>query len=372
MKEVCKQEKCTGCGSCASVCPKGCIHMEENAEGFLYPVINEKECVDCGLCKKSCKVEEKLDNSFKTKAYAMMNNDEKIRTESSSGGVFTLLSEYIIENNGVVYGAAFNDNYEVEHIRVTSTNEIALLRKSKYVQSKIGECYKLAKKDLEENRKVLFTGTPCQIAGLRGYLKKDYDNLYCQDIMCHGVPSPKLWKKYINELGIGKIKSVSFREKIVSWSQYSVKIEGEEGSICERFFENTYMKAFLADIALRKSCNQCNYKQLNYFSDITLADFWGLDKVYPELDDATGVSLVLVSTAKGDGLLKLISDKAKMVSVDTDRALQGNQAAVNNTHSHPKRELFMKNLDSMTVNALVKKYVQKNIFQKIFHKLFSK
>lgn len=372
MKIICEHNKCTGCESCVSVCPKQCIHMEENQEGFLYPVINEADCIDCGLCKKSCKAEEKADKFFEKQAYAMKNQNEEVRLNSSSGGVFTLLSEYIINNGGTVFGAAFTDNYEVEHIRITEMEDIEKLRTSKYVQSRIGACYQQAKKDLEDNRLVLFTGTPCQIAGLKGYLKKEYDNLYCQDIMCHGVPSPKLWKKYIRELQVGEIKSVSFRDKTVSWSQFSMKITGTKGSICERFYENTYLKAFLADIALRESCSNCNFKELNYYGDVTLADFWGLNQVYPELDDSTGVSLVLVNSEKGQTLIEQISQKMKGDKVDLQKALQGNRPAITVTPPHKNRERFFADIDRKTVEQLVKVYVQGNIVKRVIRKLFHK
>lgn len=369
MKEICEHNKCTGCGSCVSVCPKQCIHMEESKDGFLYPVINEADCIDCGLCQKSCKAEEKADKSFEKQAYAMKNQNEEVRVNSSSGGVFTLLSEYIISCGGAVYGAAFTDNYEVEHIRINTVEDIEKLRTSKYVQSRIGNCYQLAKKDLEENRMVLFTGTPCQIAGLKGYLKKEYDNLYCQDIMCHGVPSPKLWRKYIKELSLGTIQSVSFRDKTVSWSQFSMKITGDKGSICEKFFDNTYMKAFLADIALRESCTNCNFKELNYYSDLTLADFWGLDQVYPELDDSTGVSLVLVNSEKGQKLVEQISQHVKAEKVDLQKALQGNQPAITVTPPHRNRERFFADIDTKTVEQLVKVYVQGSLVKRVLRKL---
>lgn len=343
--------------------------MEQNKDGFLYPVIDKDKCIDCGLCKKTCMVENKADTQFEKKAYAMSNKDDIVRLNSSSGGVFTLLAEHIIEQGGVVYGAAFDDQYAVKHIRIQSKDEIEKLRTSKYVQSQIGDCLKKAKEDLDNGIKVLFTGTPCQIAGIKGFLKKDYNNLICQDIMCHGVPSPKLWSKYLDEINFGKVNKVSFRDKTVGWSLFSMKIEGENGNLCEKFFDNIYMKAFLADIALRESCYNCNCKELNYFSDITLADFWGLDKAYPELDDNRGVSLVLVNSSKGEMLIKEISDEANINQVDIDRALNGNKPAITNTPMHKNRDKFLNGMDSAPVNKLVKKYVVGNIFERVLRKL---
>lgn len=369
MENICEHKKCTGCFACVSVCPKQCIHMEKDKDGFLYPVIDSDKCIDCGLCKKTCMVGEKADTQYTKNAYAMSNKNDEVRLNSSSGGVFTLLAEHIIEQGGTVYGAAFDDKYAVKHIRIKSKDDIEKLRTSKYVQSQIGDCYKKAKEDLDNGIKVLFTGTPCQIAGIKGFLKKDYDNLFCQDIMCHGVPSPKLWSKYLDEINLGKLNNVSFRDKTVGWSLFSMKIEGENGKLCEKFFDNTYMKAFLADIALRESCYNCNCKELNYFSDITLADFWGLDKAYPELDDNRGVSLVLVNSSKGEMLIKEISDMANINQVDIDRALNGNKPAITNTPMHKNREKFLNGMDSTPVNKLVKKYVVGNIFERLLRKL---
>lgn len=371
MEKVCEVKECSGCGSCASVCPKQCIAMEENKEGFLYPVIDESMCIDCGLCQKSCMVHTKVKTAYERKAYAMQNDNEEIRMNSSSGGVFSVLAEHVIQKKGVIYGAAFDEKYEVKHIRISDCKDIDKLRTSKYVQSVIGNCYKQAKQDLEEGRLVLFTGTPCQIGGLKGFLKKEYDNLYCQDIMCHGAPTPKLWRKYLNEISDGKIESVSFRDKTVSWSQFSMKIEMENQTIRETFYQNTYMQAFLADIALRESCSNCNYKELNYFSDVTLADFWGLDKAYPELDDSTGVSLVLANTPKGEQLLNQVSDMIKVTQVELERAVEGNRPAITNTLPHKNRKQFFDNLEYMTTQKLVKKYVKGNLLQKIGRKLFS-
>jgi coenzyme F420-reducing hydrogenase beta subunit len=343
--------------------------MKENVEGFLYPVIDASRCVDCGLCAKTCMAKKQADNTYEKSAYAMSSKDDAIRRESSSGGVFTLIAEYVISNGGVVYGAAFDEEYNVCHIRISNRSEIAKLRTSKYVQSRIGDCYKSAKQDLDNGVKVLFTGTPCQLAGLRGYLKRDYDGLFCQDVMCHGAPSPKLWRKYLDELNIGKIERISFRDKTVGWSLFSMKIEGEKGTVCEKFFDNTYMKAFLADIALRQSCYNCNCNGLNYFSDITLADFWGLDKAYPELDDNRGVSLVLVNSDKGKRLIDAVSEGLNISEVDITKSLKGNKAAITDTPCHKNREKFMADIDTQTVDWLVKKYVVGNIFERIIRKI---
>jgi coenzyme F420-reducing hydrogenase beta subunit len=343
--------------------------MKENDEGFLYPSIDVQNCINCGLCTKTCMVDVKSEAVFEKKAYAMSNKDDAVRNDSSSGGVFTLIAEYVISNGGVVYGAAFDEQYNVEHIRISKQSDIWRVRSSKYVQSRIGDCYIQAKKDLDAGLKVLFTGTPCQIAGLKGYLKKDYDNLLCQDVMCHGVPSPKLWRKYLSELNIGKICNISFRDKITGWSQYSVRIEGKEGLLREQFYKNAYMKAFLEDIVLRMSCHNCNYKNLNYFSDITLADFWGLDKAYPELDDNRGVSLAIVNSSKGLQIIKEIASKANINEVDITKSINGNKMAVTNTKPHINREKFFANIDSKSVDELVRKYVVGNIFNKLIKKI---
>ena len=221
MIEITEQVKCTGCSACANICPKQCISMVADLEGFLYPSVDTKECINCGLCEKICPILKK--NPIKSDdiiAYAAMLNNTDIRLESSSGGVFTAIAESVIDKNGVVFGAELDENFNVIHTYVETKEELKKFRGSKYVQSVIGETYKRAKGFLDQGRFVLFTGTPCQIGGLYAYLNKDYDNLITQDLICHGVPSPMVWRKYLEfreDISHAGVRRMSFRHKKYGW-----------------------------------------------------------------------------------------------------------------------------------------------------------
>ena len=272
--------KCSGCHACANACPKNCISMVSDEEGFWYPQVNKEKCIDCGLCEKVCPIIHKWqsDDSLTTTAMAAINLNEEIRLKSSSGGIFTLIAEKIIDQGGVVFGAAFSDDFKsVQHICVDNIADLDKLRGSKYVQSKIGDTYKQAKEYLDSGRKVLFSGTPCQIGGLYSYLRKPYENLLTQDIICHGVPSPMVWEKYVEEHErkiSSKANKVTFRNKKNGWKAYSVFIGFENRKqYLKEHSADMYIKAFLSDICLRPSCFDCQFKGIKRHADITLTDF---------------------------------------------------------------------------------------------------
>ena len=277
--------------------------MQSDKEGFTYPVIDTTQCSDCGLCNKVCPVINQLPSRPPVATYAATNSNGTIREQSSSGGIFTLLAEETINNGGVVFGAAFNEKWEVEHIHVDNINDIKRLRGSKYVQSNIGNSYAMAEKFLKEGKEVLFCGTPCQIAGLKRFLRKEYKNLKTIDIVCHGTPSPLIWKGYLNEIcrasNINNITDIQFRNKVEGWKKYSFVIkyidsEGNEREFRERMGNNLYMRCFLSDLCLRPSCYRCPARSGKSDSDITIADLWGAEHICPEIDDDKGLSLVLL------------------------------------------------------------------------------
>ncbi len=354
------KKKCSGCHACASICPQNCIQMTADSEGFLYPKVDKEKCNNCHLCEKICpvintgKVREQID----TKAYAAKNTDEYIRKDSSSGGIFTLLAERILKQNGIVFGAAFNQDFELEHIGVEAVEDLQKLRGSKYVQSKIGNAYLDAKIALEKGRKVLFTGTPCQIGGLKAFLRKDYQNLYTQDLICHGAPSPLAWKRYrdeLEEIRNAKIEFVSFRNKEKSWKKYSVVFSFANGTqLVEPFVENAYMKAFLKNLSLRPSCYTCAFKRVERVADITLADFWGIENVLPEMDDDKGTSLVLTHSEKGKLLLDEVYTKLQLRETSVQLALHENSSAILSSVCHPKRDKFFLRINQKSFEKLVR------------------
>ncbi len=309
---------CCGCSACATACPKQCISMREDEEGFLYPFIDKSVCIDCGLCEKVCPVIHQSEARRPQKVYAAINPDEAIRLQSSSGGIFSMLAQQVIEEGGVVFGAKFNERWEVVHDYCDTLEGLAAFRGSKYVQSAMGTCYRHVQSFLKEGRKVLFSGTPCQVAGMHRYLQKDYDNLLTVDIVCHGVPSPLVWRKYVEALqscpkgGAGNntvlsssinaipvIKGIEFRNKSNGWKTYHFVVRGNTEIFKESHGENLFMRGFLRDIYLRPSCYACPAKSGKSHSDITLADYWGIERQHPEMDDDKGTNLVLLNTAKG-------------------------------------------------------------------------
>lgn len=355
---------CCGCSSCYDACPKSAISMVEDNEGFLYPAIVKDKCVDCGLCENICPTKNVKKNQSLLESYAVYNTDENIRMKSSSGGIFTLLAELVINDKGIVYGAAFDDNFEVEHIRVETIDGLEKLRGSKYVQSKCDGIYKLCKQDLDDGTQVLFTGTPCQIAALKTFLKKDYVNLLCMDIVCHGVPSRMVWRKYLEHrvnCAKSKIKQIAFRLKNEGWKQYAIKFTFADSiAYCTKFSDDIFMKGFLQDLYLRPSCYDCKFKSRERVSDITVADFWGINKLYPQWDDDKGMSLVIVHSKKGENALESISKNIFMESINLDDAINYNSAMIKSVALNKHRDLFFNSIGrQQNIESYIGNYVNK-------------
>lgn len=354
-----------GCHACYNVCPVDCIKMKSDDEGFWYPEVDHDKCINCHRCIDVCPIVNKPDKNSKPISYACISNDDDIRANSSSGGIFTLLAENTLAEHGVVYGASLTDDAEVVHVPVDDVAGINVLRGSKYVQSRIGDTYKQAKKHLLEGSQVLFSGTPCQIAGLRSYLGKDYPNLITVDIVCHGVPSPKVWKKYVDEQQMrygSEAKEILFRDKSQGWNNFSMRIKflnSEEYNKTLR--EDIFLRTFLKDVCLRPSCYACEFKSVERYSDITLADFWGVKRLLPDMDDDKGTSLVLVNSGKGHTIFKSLSDKLRSVEVDVYQALTYNPAAIRSANRNPNRDNFMRDLESLDMDKLYKLYCYDSI-----------
>lgn len=337
-------KNCCGCGACAAACPKNCIDMKPNGEGFLYPVVDAKSCVDCGICNKACPIGGKFAKDTVPSVFAAVCVDEDIRAASSSGGVFTLIAEAVINDGGAVFGTAFDGDFKVKHIKAESLEELAAIRTSKYVQSDLGDCFKEAEKLLKEGRRVLFTGTACQIAGLKSFLGKEYEVLLTQDVFCLGVPSPAIWEEYKKFKSQGRaLSAVSFRHKLPKEKTYALRFGFTDGSeIIERGADCLYTKAFVGKYCLRESCYDCAFKGLSRESDITLADFWGADKIAPEMDDGKGVSLVLLHSEKGCAAFGAVGGRLRVKAVDAKTAVKGNPMALYSANRPEKRDFFMK------------------------------
>lgn len=374
MINIKKKSDCCGCYACENICPKKCINMNIDNEGFWYPDVNKSLCINCNLCEKVCPVLKDIKkDEFKTQALACKNKDEVTRLNSSSGGIFTNLCEYVIESNGIVFGAGFNERFEVEHSEAKTIEECKKFKGSKYVQSKIGNTYRQAKYYLDKGKIVLFSGTQCQIKGLNLYLGKYYPNLISVDIVCHGVPSPlvfDLYKTNLKKTYNSEIKSIGFREKFNGWKDFSYETSFEN----EQRYVNTkdkdlYMKGFLNDLYLRPSCYECKAKNFTSGSDITLADYWGIQNIHPEFDDDKGASLVFVNSEKGQIILNMISDKFEKICTDIEYAISHNSAVIKPVKYNLKREKFFKDINNDNINRIINKYTKISIYKKVIHKV---
>lgn len=331
MIEITDKSLCCGCNACVQRCPKHCITMNEDEEGFFYPSVDPSTCIDCGLCEKVCPIQNAGTGIMPVQVLAAKNRDENIRMHSSSGGVFHALACTVIQHGGIVFGAVYSNAWEVEITYTDNLEGIKLMMGSKYVQAKVGDAYQKAEQFLKQGREVLFTGTPCQIAGLRHFLhNKEYENLLAVDFLCHGVPSPGVWRRYLSDTfgdhsarraAVGKntvlnsslnaipaITGIAFRDKsLYGWKKFSFVVRGKSAFkadsnsvlLSDMHQNNPYMKGFLSNLYLRPSCYNCHCKEGVNHSDLTIADFWGVDKLMPDFDDDKGVGLVLVYTGKG-------------------------------------------------------------------------
>ena len=376
MVVITNKQDCCGCHACASVCARHSITMQEDNEGFLYPVVDTSTCTNCGLCEKVCPVIHQSAPVAPQATYIAINRDEEIRLQSSSGGIFTLLAEQVIAEGGVVFGARFDEDWSVIHAWTDTVDGLAAFRGSKYVQSRIGDTYSEARAFLQQGRKVLFSGTPCQIAGLKKFLRKEYNNLLTVDFICHGVPSPGVWQRYLSELreelraerGVGKntvpssmdelpvITGISFRDKTNGWKKFGFRLRYAaskaalnsvsssankvEKELLHPFPQNPFMRGFLADVYLRPSCYACSAKSGKSGSDITIADAWGIDCFAVEHDDDKGACYVLENTSKGVSYMNLFSFEQHDVGIDVIKRY--NPSYASSVKPHAKRTKFFR------------------------------
>lgn len=369
---------CSGCFACAASCPKGCIAMQPDEEGFLYPSVDGEKCINCGLCERVCPIiknKEKVDEPFVGKAYGAYARDEAIREKSSSGGLFTLLAAEVLRRGGVVFGAAFDESMKLSHRAIEKEEALSLLRGSKYLQSEIGDSYKQAKHFLEAGRPVYFSGTPCQIAGLRAYLQKDYEGLITQDLICHGVPSPLVFRKYLADKGRERqgVRDISFRDKREGWHRYGYALSYGDGS--ESFMPSSgdeMGQLFGKNLCLRPACHACAFKGVNRKSDITLADFWGVEKVAPTLDDGKGTSLCLVHTEKGKKLFERIRKGMICEEVDLEKCLPYNASMLLSSPLPKGRAGFMKAVAEKGFYSAYRSYAKTSLWRRFWRRLKSK
>lgn len=350
---------CTGCTACKSICPKQAIDMISDKDGFLYPTINKDKCINCKLCEKVCPVINVVENKSLLKSYAAYNKDENIRINSSSGGLFTIFAKEVLRQDGIVFGAMFDESFNVIHSYIEKEDELFNFRGSKYVQSSIGDTYKKCKEFLNKDRVVYFTGTPCQINGLKNYLGKEYPNLITQDFICHGVPSPKVWNDY--KTRFKNIKDVSFRDKSMGWSNYFVRINEHK----DKHLENFYIKAFLSNYILRSSCYECKFKTKNRVSDITLGDLWGANSIVPQMNDDKGLSLIVINSSKGLSLFNKIIDDIVYKEVQLDLCIKHNPSYIESSDMPKNRNKLLNEINSQNFDSIVSKYTHQKFITRI-------
>lgn len=348
MKEnikIVEKKSCCGCGACANRCPVDAIRMEWDEEGFYYPKVDETACIYCGKCTAACPaLNPRSVNDKEPDCYAAYADDE-IRAVSSSGGIFTLAAEEILDQGGVVAGAAFDEHFRVAHILVDNKKDLGRLRSSKYVQSTTDFVYREVEKYLKAGRQVLFTGCGCQVGGLYGFLGKDYDNLFTIDLMCHGGPSPKVFQKYLEEVHKGKqVTYVSFRDKdYFGWSTEMTVKYADGGIYRKRRGEDPYYRAFLPCLSVRPHCQICFYSRLPRQADMTLADFWGIQKYNPAYTDGKGTSILVTNNQKGRDMLEKIRHRLLLLEpVERKYILTHGQPFAKPFRSNAKRDRFMK------------------------------
>ena len=396
MIQIIKKD-CCGCNACVQRCPKRCITMRADNEGFLYPIVDTTICIDCGICEKVCPVINKTEPKQPLKVYAAYNKNEDVRMQSSSGGIFTLLAEKTINKGGVVFGVKFNKDWMPEFGYAETIEEIAPFRGSKYVQAIVGNAYIKAEEFLKSGKHVLFSGTPCQIAGLKHFLRKDYDNLLTVDIICHGVPSPKVWKKYLEETyhkllktkqtyktfttcsssleEISCIETINFRSKVTGWSKYSflLKINCTKNSTDEciiysqTLHQNTFLRGFIADLYLRPACHNCPCKQGKSHSDITLADFWKIENINKDIDSKNGITAVLINSLKGKDIFQLRD--CEHIESKYEDVVKYNSARIKSSIMHKDREKFFKKIDkTKSIISLIDYYTKIRLTHRILNK----
>lgn len=324
IEKVVKNKKCTGCSGCFNICPVGAISMKADECGFSVPKIDYSKCINCGLCDKVCPIINKPNKSTQydiPEVYAGWNRDEKVRMKSSSGGIFSLLAEYFLNKGGYVCGASFDEKNKLRHIIISDKKDLKKLQGSKYVQSEIGTTFKEIRSLLQKDCWVLFSGTPCQTAGLKNFLKKDYEKLLLVDIVCHGAPSPLSLERYIDEIeqkNTQKVTKINFRDKSTGWKTYSFTLSSNKKNLLkENFNDNIYFQGFLENLYLRGIYTSCPYSVFPKYSDITLGDYWGIESYDKTLDDKKGVSVIILNNNKGKEYLTLVKKFLFLKRIDS-------------------------------------------------------
>lgn len=353
--QIFKQKNdCCGCGACQAICPRNAIEMNEDEYGFVYPKIDETKCINCGLCKKVCSYKNPRMMEEDKKVYMSVSKNDKILKKSASGGVFFELANAIILDGGIVYGCSmefYNNKLYPKHIRVDNSADLVKLQGSKYVQSECGNIYKQVKNDLLDNKTVLFSGTPCQVEGLKSFLQyKDYDNLFLIDIICHGVPSRKMFQDYISDFerkNDCKVTEYYFRDKKYGWGLFFkivYKKNGEKKELVKPCYESSFYQLFLDSSIYRENCYECPYACHDRNSDITIGDYWGAIEEHPEceLNVKSGISCIITNTEKGVSIIRKYGKQLETIDSKFSKVSKHNHQLNNPSYLSKEHEKILK------------------------------
>lgn len=342
MKLCTDKTECCGCGACIDICHTGAVHMEQDYEGFFYPQIDEKACTDCGNCRQVCPILSQSKKNGDSLYFGVQAKDEKIRYSSSSGGMFSILAQYVLEKNGIIYGAAYDKHMEVVHMEARDLQQLERIKKTKYVQSNLEGIYCRIEEQLKKNQWVLFCGTPCQAHALILYLKKPYSTLLVADLVCYGAPSPGIWKSYIKYLEQkhgGRVTEFYFRDKRNKNNGQTCSYAANGTEYVSGLGQNIYCKMYFANYILRPACYRCRFCSVNRTSDFTIGDFWNIEKVRPKADDGMGTSMVIIHTDKAKEIWQKVKDQAHWFECEKRDVLQ--PRLVSPTCAAKTRRLFM-------------------------------
>lgn len=355
MIEIQDKMECCGCSACANVCPVTAIKMEPDEEGFLYPNVDTDTCINCGKCNRVCPIINAAEPTpYERKVYICQNKNEKIRLDSTSGGVFSALAKYVLDRNGYVFGAEFDENWTVIHGYTQNEDDLGRFRGSKYVQSNVGDSFRLVKEFLEENQWVLFTGTPCQVEGLHNFLGKEYEKLILMDIVCFSISSPGVWKAYLSHLetsgkiDISKVKRIKFRDKTKYGYEYTLMTFYDENG--EELYSsgpesNQMLRSFVSNTSTRPSCYDCKFKKVNRVSDFTAWDCYNVYKYDTNLDDNKGTSHILIHDQKAEDMLEELGSSLLLKNVDLEKAVMSEPAMIQCAEPNEKRTKFFQEFE---------------------------
>lgn len=360
-----KKENCCGCTACAAICPKNCIEMKEDREGFRYPEVDEQACVECGACEKVCPILNKTkEEKFQQEGYIIQNKDQQVLRESTAGGAFTAIAEYVLNKNGVIFGVELSEDLQAKHIYVENKSELYRFRNSKYMQSvmdETGKTQRKVKEFLDADRYVCFSGTPCQIEGLKKYLKKDYHKLITVDVVCRAVPSPLIFRKYVEyqEHKMNqKISSVRFRDKYYGYkySTMNVLTDKNQGKYHKGVESDPWLRAFFSNICDRPSCHKCDFRKQYRVSDFTIWDCFNVGRFSKNLDNDKGATRMLIHSEKGKEIFRDICGEYNYVQVDPEKLIEGSKEVKESVTPNDKRKEFFDDANRMNGVELYEKY----------------